>query len=731
MNQVFTIYTIFYIATSLVSFFIAFLAMQRKTVKGATELAWLMFAAGFGAFCLIFETAAPVMSEKIFWAKLEYFGGVTTPVFYFIFVLRYTGMDKIISKRNLILLFIIPVFTLLLTLTNESHNLIWTGFSEISEKTNLMEYYHGIGFWTGYIAYTYLLLLFSAFLLISFIIRQSGMFRSQGWIVLFGGLFPWLSSIIYLIGISPVAGLDLTPASITISGALCGYAILHFRFLDLVPVARETLVEILPDGILALDAQDRIQDINHAAISFLDIRLKKPVGIVATDSGATREQLLNAVINSEPISQIEVLYGDIMKSFRIIKQPVRNQQGSRLVIIHDITDLRQTQQELICAKEQAEESDRLKSAFLANMSHEIRTPMNGILGFTELLKMPDLTGEEHRSYLEIIKKSGDRMLSIINDIIDISKIEAGQMHVCISEKNVNELAESIISFFRPEANSKGIRLSLEKKLSSDEAVIKTDFDKLYAILTNLVKNAIKFTPSGSVVMGYEKKGNSLEFSVRDTGIGIRANHKEFIFERFRQGSESLSRNYEGTGLGLSLSKAYVKMLDGRIWFDSDHGNGSVFYFSIPYIPGLNQVNKEPVEVTGIPGPGTLKDLVVLIAEDDEPSQMYLTRIIAPYSRKILKVKTGEDAVEACRKNSDINLVLMDIKLPGIDGYAAIRQIRSFNNDIIVIAQTGFGLMGDKEKTLIAGSNDYISKPVDSSMLIKMLQKYFGSQYGLE
>lgn len=731
MNQVFTVYTIFYIATSLVSFFVAFLAMQRKSVKGALELAWLMFAAGFGAFWLIFETAAPEVHEKIFWAKMEYFGAVTTPVFYLIFVLRYTGMDKLISKRNVILLFIVPFITLALTLTNERHNLIWSGFSEISPKTNLIEYYHGIAFWTGYIAYTYLLLLFSAFFLITFLIRQSGLFRSQGWIVLIGGLFPWLTSIIYLSGISPVTGLDLTPASITISGALGGFAILHFRFLDLVPVARETLVEILPDGILALDARNRIQDINRAAIVFLDIQLKKPIGMPAATSGASSDQLLKAVLDNDPISQIEVSHHGVIKSFRIIKEPVRSQPGSRLVIIHDITDLRKTQQELIRAKEQAEESDRLKSAFLANMSHEIRTPMNGILGFTELLKMPDLTGEEHKSYLEIIKKSGDRMLSIINDIIDISKIESGQMQVCISEKNVNELAESIISFFRPEANSKGIRLSLEKKLSSDNAVIKTDFDKLYAILTNLVKNAIKFTPSGSVIMGYEKKGNSLEFSVRDTGIGIRANHKEFIFERFRQGSESLSRNYEGTGLGLSISKAYVKMLDGRIWFDSDHGNGSVFYFAIPYIQGVGQIHKESVESSELPETENVNGLVVLIAEDDEHSQMYLTRVIAPYTSKILKVRTGEDAVEACRTNTDIDLVLMDIKMPGIDGYSAIKQIRSFNSDIIIIAQTAFGLLGDREKTLNAGSNDYLSKPVDSLLLIKLLRKYFGSQYKME
>jgi CheY-like chemotaxis protein len=324
------------------------------------------------------------------------------------------------------------------------------------------------------------------------------------------------------------------------------------------------------------------------------------------------------------------------------------------------------------------------------------------------------------------------MLNIINDIIDISKIEAGQMQICISEKNVNELAESIISFFKPESQSKGIRLSLIKKLPADEAVIKTDFEKLYAIITNLVKNAIKFTHTGSVEVGYSIKGNYLEFFVIDTGIGIREDHKEFIFERFRQGSESLSRNYEGTGLGLSISKAYAKMLDGRIWFESKHGQGSAFYFAIPYNLGVSCVTKEAevASASAFPRPDNIKGLVILIAEDDEPSQMYLTRIIAPFGRKILKVRTGEDAVEACRNNSDIDLILMDIKMPGIDGYTATKQIRSFNTDVIIIAQTAFGLMGDKEKTLDSGSNDYLPKPVDSYQLLVLIQKYFGNQSSL-
>jgi PAS domain S-box-containing protein len=724
MNQVSALYSIFFITTSLVSFFVAFLAFQRKSVHGARELGWLMLATGIGAFWVIFETSAQGMAQKIFWSKLEFSGGLATPVLYLIFVLRFTGKDKFLSLRNILLLFMIPVFTFLFTLTNEAHKLIWSGFSPISEKTNLMEYFHGVWFWIGYIAYSYLLLLVSALLLIGFIFRQAKPFRSQALVVFAGGLIPWIVSIIYLTGNSPVPGLDLTPFSITLSGSLAAWAILNFRFLDLVPIARETLVEILPDGILALDSQNRIQDINEAALSFLGISNRMVIGLPAEATDATEKLLLTSIVDKNPVELIEIKCNGAVKTYSIVKKSVKNQPGGRLVIISDITGLKQTEKELIIAKEKAEESDRLKSAFLANMSHEIRTPLNGIMGFTELLKMSDVTPEQQQTYLDIIKNGGDRMLNIINDIIDISRIDSGQMKVSHLRTNIIELVQSVFSFFKPEADAKGISLIFKNNQSFDESIIITDYDKVFAILANLVKNAIKFTRTGYVEIGYRREVSYFEFFVKDSGIGIRPEQGEFIFDRFRQGSESLTRNYEGTGLGLSISKAYAEMLGGKLWFESEYGKGSVFYFGLPfessaYSPAIID-EIIPVESDEY----KIKSLVILIVEDNEPSEILMTRLVRPFSKKILKVTNGIDAIEACRNNPDIDLVLMDVKLPEMDGYESTQQIRKFNKDLIIIAQTAFGLMGEKEKALESGCTDYISKPINRVVLLGLLQKYF-------
>ena len=391
---------------------------------------------------------------------------------------------------------------------------------------------------------------------------------------------------------------------------------------------------------------------------------------------------------------------------------------------------KQADEELIIAKEHAVESDHLKSAFLANMSHEIRTPMNGILGFAGLLKEPGLTGEEQNRYISIIEKSGVRMLNIINDIVSISKIESGQMEISISETNIKDQIEFVYVFFKPEAERKEIQICLKECVPPIKTIIRTDREKLYAILTNLVKNAIKFTREGSIEIGYEQKGKFLEFFVKDSGEGIHQEHMEIIFERFRQGSESLTRNYEGAGLGLSISKSYVEMLGGKIWVESELGKGSAFYFTIPYSP---RVKEKRVFNSILPGDGgenyQFKKLKILIAEDDETSAMLLSMTIKIFGKEILSVRTGVEAVEACRNNPDLDLILMDIKMPVMDGYTATRQIRQFNKEVVIIAQTAFGLSGDRRKALEAGCNDYIPKPFNKAALMVILHELFQKKSG--
>ena len=379
--------------------------------------------------------------------------------------------------------------------------------------------------------------------------------------------------------------------------------------------------------------------------------------------------------------------------------------------------------ELIVAKERAEESDKLKSAFLANMSHEIRTPMSGILGFTELLKEQDLSNEKQQKFINIIQKSGARLLNIINDIVDISKIEAGLMRVDINESNIEEQIAYIHTFFKPEIEKKGLQFFVENNTNEKDIIIKTDREKLYAILTNLVKNAIKYTNEGLIVLSYERKGKFFEFSVKDTGIGIPKDRQEAIFERFIQADISDKMALQGAGLGLSISKAYVELLGGKIWVESEEGIGSVFYFSIPC---NNETEKVFVQDTDAATKADEKagNIKILIAEDDEPSQMLLSTIVEAYASEIFIANDGLEAVEIYKNNPDIDLILMDIQMPKINGYEATQQIRQLNKKVIIIAQTAYALSFDRQKGINAGCSDYISKPILKDELTALIRKYF-------
>jgi PAS domain S-box-containing protein len=400
-----------------------------------------------------------------------------------------------------------------------------------------------------------------------------------------------------------------------------------------------------------------------------------------------------------------------------------NNQLAVMNIVRDITERKQTELALIEAKEKAEESDRLKSAFLTNMSHEIRTPMNGILGFAELLKESNLSIDDQQDYIQTIQISGERMLNTINNIVDVAKIESGLINVFIDKININKKLEFTYKFFKPEVEKKGLEFIYKNGLPAVDAVIRTDIEKVYGVLMNLIKNAIKFTNEGSIEFGYEIKGEYLEFYVKDTGIGISLKQKDFIFERFRQGSYGLNRLYEGSGLGLAISKSYVEMLGGKIWVESEEGKGSTFYFTIPYRsaeeekPKINDVNSSEIKKAQV------KSLKILIVEDDEVSYSLLKRNFQEIGKEVLHVMTGFEAIEACRSNPDLDLVLMDIRMPIMDGNEATRQIRQFNKDVIIIAQTAYAFSDDREKAIEAGCNDYITKPIDMTLLFELIKKH--------
>lgn len=430
-----------------------------------------------------------------------------------------------------------------------------------------------------------------------------------------------------------------------------------------------------------------------------------------------------------PLMTQAKIYGALVIQSYTNPKAYDNENATLLeMVAHEISIFIERQQmieNLKIAKEKAEENDRLKSAFLANMSHEIRTPMNGILGFTDLLKEPEINFADQQKYIDIIEKSGQRLLNLINDLIDISKIEAEQVSIFLSEVDIQQEVKILHTFFLPEADTKSLRFSLQLHPVPHQGKILTDKDKLLSIFSNLIKNAIKFTNDGEIAIGYLQEGNFIRFFVKDTGRGIPLDKQQMIFDRFGQADVSLTRNHEGAGLGLSIAKAYVEMLGGNIGLTSEPGVGSEFYFTLPINDEKNSEQTLTVDVSDTPelkiAPRKIK---VLVAEDDEFSIQYFSIKLKDIAKEIYYTKTGLETVEFCRKNPDTELVLMDIKMPGVDGLQATRMIRQFNQSVVIIAQTAYALSGDREKSLIAGCNDYLSKPIKKEELEQIIAKYF-------
>ncbi|MFP4047460.1 MAG: PAS domain S-box protein [Bacteroidales bacterium] len=390
----------------------------------------------------------------------------------------------------------------------------------------------------------------------------------------------------------------------------------------------------------------------------------------------------------------------------------------------DVTQQKIMEQNLIASKEKAEESDRLKSAFLANMSHEIRTPMNGIMGFSQMLQEKEFPRDRQKKFLNIIHSRTQHLLHIINDLVDVSKIEANQLTLNFQHLNLNDMMQELYTTYKNQLEKEEktqIQLKKDLGLNYQGSYIESDFQRLRQIMDNLLNNAIKFTDEGTIEFGYNLSDEgTLVFFVKDTGIGIPSDKKDYVFERFRQLDDSSNRAYEGTGLGLTISKSLVELLGGEMWVDSKEGEGSVFYFTLPY-KTQNTAKKEETEKNE--AEYNWQDKTVLVVEDDPTTLEYLKEVIEPMGVELILKQTGEEGYQAFKDNADIDLILMDIRLPDISGTEIIKRIRETNNEVKIIAQTAHAMGEDRKLCLQAGADDYIAKPIEINHLLKIISKY--------
>lgn len=403
-----------------------------------------------------------------------------------------------------------------------------------------------------------------------------------------------------------------------------------------------------------------------------------------------------------------------------------NKSTKRLTgTFRDVTESRKIQNELKVGESRlrrAEESDKLKTAFLHNISHEIRTPLNAIIGFSGFLDQPDISEQERKDYIDIIFQSNNQLLSIINDILNISHIETGQAKLKITRADINKILKNLHHQFLPVAERKNLSLRIGKHREDCKAIVETDEFKLVQIISNLLSNAIKFTDQGYVEFGYECSGDYVEFYIEDTGIGIAAAELPRIFERFYHVDRTESRNYGGTGLGLPISKGFTELLGGKIWVKSEVNSGSAFYFTIP----CTHLHHEIQEVTAPVKSGETRTAGVksiLVAEDEESNFALIATFLRNSDYRIIRARNGQDAVDLFKKNSGVHLILMDIKMPLMDGYEAATEILKIKPNVPIIAQSAYAHQSDRALAIEIGFVDYLAKPFTREQLIGAVEKF--------
>ncbi len=480
-----------------------------------------------------------------------------------------------------------------------------------------------------------------------------------------------------------------------------------------------------PDGIFTCNADGIILGVNQACCSLLQTTEENLLGKSISDFLTSNEDLLipasyKIASIGEKNSKALDLYTANRTTFHALLSTIKLSDDKILGFIKDIDDIKKTHKELVKAKEKAEESDHLKSAFLAAMSHELRTPLNSILGFSSLMD-DTLQVSDFLRINRMIQQSGFHLLGIIESIFEMALLQTGNSKCnaqSVSLADVFMELNRLVTVAVDDLQKHGLSIVYQLD-DSNEITVFTDHEKLLRLLFHLANNALKYTLKGTINIGCTVNEHEIIFWIKDTGIGIPPDKAGYIFELFRQGDDSDTRNFGGLGLGLTICNKLAHILKGRLWFESTPGIGTDFYFNLPRLQNEQIIENQTNETNET---DVLKDCTILIAEDNEENMLFLKMVFKGTGAKLITVTSGMQAVVKAKETPAIDVVLMDLKLPELDGYEATRQICQLRPGLPVIAQTAYAMLGDRERALQAGCIDYLTKPMNKDQVIYTVQK---------
>ncbi len=592
----YTPYVLPLVFSALVSAGLVIVVWQHRSAAGATPLIFILLAVVVWSAGNTLELGCVDLQAKLFWANVEYLGIVSVPVAWLAFALQYTGREKWLTRRNLAWLAVMPLLTVFLVWTNEAHNLMRSNVRlDADGPFSVVSKTYGPWFWLN-MAYAYVVLgLGTVFLMQQFTLSPR-LYRGQRVVLALGALLPWVGNVMYIFRLSPIPRLDLTPSTFAFSGLLFVWGLYRYRLLDIMPVARATIIESMQDGVIVLDARNRIVDINPAVQRFIGITASEAIGYPAAQIFSSWPDLI-ARYRDVTEAKVEIVLPPPHPDNawpRYLDMHISSLHGGagqlrgRLIILRDITEYKRVEQDLRQAKDLAEAANRAKSVFLATVTHELRTPLTAIMGFTELLqeKAAESGDADMSTYVDKILAAAHHLLFMINNVLELSRIEAGKAQLSRQVVNVPALVADIAQKARSLAakNSNVLRV----KCPPDIGTLHADIGMVRQALLYLVDNAAKFTQNGTITLSASRQpdpaDNGIEwilFSVSDTGIGMTAEQMEHLSEPFWQADSSITRKYGGSGLGLALCYNFCQAMGGHVLVESELGVGSTFTMRLP------------------------------------------------------------------------------------------------------------------------------------------------------